>query len=257
MNTLLAILVLLAFLGTILGLFIPAKVGFFLKKRTHLRVFGCYFVILVVALNLFTLTAPDKVDSPEALQDEVVVVTEPDSFEILAYSLEREEDTSISLRNRKTYSIILAESNAEKINPDNLLATVVSAAKYLADDSGAEVVTVALYDQKGENWGQTRLATIAYSPDGLGHSGKQDWTWDQPGTSARTTTDLEKQIAKAWNEMREDFQASDGTGTDEEKLKGAIAEKLNIEVEQVTLPYLMMEKATVDYNDVKATKPTN
>lgn len=151
-----------------------------------------------------------------------------------------------------SYKIILEEKDNNKINAENMLATAVSAAKYYADKENKQIVQVIMFDQKGENWGQIQLATITYAPDGKGF-GNNNWYWDNAMSSKRTTTQQEKAICKAWNSMRKNYQTADGT--DEERLKQAISQKLKISADNVHLPYLMWESPKLDFSQVKAQAP--
>lgn len=191
-----------------------------------------------------TITVTDD-DSGKANQENI-------SYTVLPYSLSNSETSTKNGRTWASYKIILEEKDNNKINAENILATAASAAKYYAQRDNKKIVQIVMYDQIGENWGQVQLANIVYAPDGKGF-GNDNWYWDNAMSSKRTTTQQEKAICKAWNSMRKNYQTAEGT--DEERLKQAIAQKLNISADDVHLPYLMWESPKLDFSQVKAQAP--
>ncbi len=191
-----------------------------------------------------TITVTDD-DSGKANQETI-------SYTILPYSFSSSKAGTKNGRASAAYKIILEENDTAKINAENILATVASAAKYYAQRDNKKIVQIVMYDQIGENWGQVQLANIVYAPDGKGF-GNDSWYWNSVMSSKRTTTQQEKRIATLWNSMRKNYQTAEGT--DEERLKQAISQKLNISADDVHLPYLMWESPKLDFSQVKAQAP--
>lgn len=191
-----------------------------------------------------TITVTDD-DSAQANQETI-------SYTVLPYSFSSSKTGTKNGRASAAYKIILEENDTAKINAENILATVASAAKYYAQRDNKKIVQIVMYDQIGENWGQVQLANIVYAPDGKGF-GNDSWYWNSAMSSKRTTTPQEKRIATLWNSMRKNYQTAEGT--DEERLKQAISQKLNISADDVHLPYLMWESPKLDFSQVKAQAP--
>ena len=76
-----------------------------------------------------------------------------------------------------------------KLTKEQLAATAVAAAKYHAQLTGAQMVSVALQTQFFPNHGAARLATVDYAPDGKGVSGKDNWRWHMFSAAEAGPTD--------------------------------------------------------------------
>ena len=76
-----------------------------------------------------------------------------------------------------------------KLTKEQLAATAAAAAKYHAQLTGAQMVSVALQTQFFPNHGAARLATVDYAPDGKGVSGKDNWRWHMFSAAEAGPTD--------------------------------------------------------------------
>lgn len=77
----------------------------------------------------------------------------------------------------------------DKLTKEQLAATAVAAAKYHAQLTGAQMVSVVLQTQFFPNHGAARLATVDYAPDGKGVSGKDNWRWHMFSAAEAGPTD--------------------------------------------------------------------
>jgi hypothetical protein len=91
---------------------------------------------------------------------------------------------------------LLPMHNQDKLTKEQLAATVVAAAKYHAQATGAQMVGVVLQTQYFPNHGAARLAIVDYAPDGKGASGKDDWRWNMFSATASGPTDAELKAEK-------------------------------------------------------------
>ncbi|MDD2966510.1 MAG: DUF4875 domain-containing protein [Desulfovibrionaceae bacterium] len=101
-----------------------------------------------------------------------------------AVQADKEHRATIN-RTKLTVRIVLAEKNAdgkiaqlshhENVSKEQLTATVIAAAKYYAQKTGADYVGIAL-DPQFPAGCDTPLAIADYAPDGKGVSGKDNWT---------------------------------------------------------------------------------
>ena len=127
----------------------------------------------------------------------------------------------------------IARRDSSTVSKRQLAATVITAARYYAQEKRAAVVSITLDSQPGPAFGKTVLATAIYAPDGKGVSGSDDWTWSTLQATPRGLTAQELKIQRLWGEMREQFQANGFT--DEGRLTAAIAKKMKIPAEKVML----------------------
>ena len=116
----------------------------------------------------------------------------------------------------------IARRDSSTVSKRQLAATVITAARYYAQEKRAAVVSITLDSQPGPAFGKTVLATAIY-----------DWTWSTLQATPRGLTAQELKIQRLWGEMREPFQANGFT--DEGRLTAAIAKKLKIPAEKVML----------------------
>lgn len=246
-------------LMALVSLFTP-KTVFFVKNPTKMKAVAVWGVIALVCIVfggelLKKKEAAQKADASqqpmaaEAIVEQPVIV----NYTLLPYSLQTIKDTSIATRKRAQIGIALHATDTP-VTKENLAASCMAAAKYLAPQTGNQAISVLIFDQLGTNWGHTRLAECDYSPDNGGWSGSDNWTWKEVKAAARTTTAQEKKISSLWNSMRKDFQKNGDT--DEVALKKAIAQKIGIKPEEVSLPFLFFEDVpSAAYATVPATGP--
>lgn len=244
----------------------PQKKGGCVGK--FLKIFGGIFVALLVLGLIVDKFAPNKKGTPAPATEQTAPAAQQApqtapapapavptaTYTVLPYSHQATENTSTASRKRARVLLTL-NSDAAPVTSENLAATCMAAAQYYAQQTGAQALGVFIYDQPGENWGHTQVASCNYAPDNGGFSGQQGWTWADVQAADRTTTAQEKEIARLWNAMRGDFQK--GGSTNEKALSAAIAKKLKISPDDVTLGALFPAK--VDFTpfvDVKAAGPT-
>lgn len=112
-----------------------------------------------------------------------------------------DKDTRSSGRTRLTLRIMLAEMEQGKIVPradqtgltkEQLAATVVAAAKYYAQHTGAHMVGVVLDGGYGTPAAHIQLARVNYAPDGKGATGSEAWTWNDLRAAERGLTPEEQ-----------------------------------------------------------------
>lgn len=141
----------------------------------------------------------------------------------------------------------IARRDSSTVSKRQLAATVITAARYYAQEKRAAVVSITLDSQPGPAFGKTVLATAIYAPDGKGVSGSDDWTWSTLQATPRGLTAQELKIQRLWGEMRKQFQANGFT--DEGRLTAAIAKKLKIPAEKVMLSPVFPEPFPQEWTD--------
>lgn len=171
-----------------------------------------------------------------------------------AVKADKEHRAAIN-RTKLDIRIVLAEKSADgKISPlshhenvskEQLAATVIAAAKYYAQKTGADFVSVVLDSQFGTDFGVSQLASAQYAPDGKGVSGKDNWTWQLLRVVEHGMTARELEAQHLWGELRGQYQTPQGT-TDEAALTAAIAKKMGVTEKEADVPYMMPENIPVD-----------
>lgn len=237
-----------------------SKTVFFVKNPTKLKAVAVWCVIALVCIvfggeSVKKKEAAQKADASQQPMVDEAIVEQPatTNYTLLPYSLQTVTDTSTATRKRAQISIALHATDTP-VTKENLASSCMAAAKYLAPQTGNQAISVLIFDQPGTNWGHTRLAECGYSPDNGGWSGSDNWTWKEVKAAARTTTAQEKKISSLWNSMRNDFQKNGDT--DEAALKKAIAQKIGIKSDEVSLPFLFFEDMPSNaYATVPATGP--
>lgn len=174
----------------------------------------------------------------------------------IQYKQEDIRNTSTRTRKRAQVGIYLADPK-EQFIPDQLAATCAAAAKYYAEKYDLKLVSIFLSDAPvGNGWEGTRLAQCSYSPDNGGASGSQGWTWDHIQVADKPLTDQQREMRTLWAKMRNKFQKNGST--DEDALSEAIAKKMKIKPEEVTLPVFLLDDMDVTkFENVNPQGPVN
>lgn len=232
---------------------ITPRTAFFLRKRTRLRAMLGWFGISCVCFIIMAAFAPKNQHTTAENQQKNSVTSEKspstaehqpkvEKLQLVSYRQAEIEDTSIANRKRGQVRIVLADP-ASAFTAEQLTATCMAAAKFYAREYGFRALSVFFSDIPGDKpWEGTRLAQCSYSPDKGGWSGSQGWTWEQVMAAPRGLTAQEREMKKLWGQLRSKFQ-KDGA-TDETALKSAIAKKMNIKPDQVTLLWFMLDKTS-------------
>ena len=256
--------ILLAFAAAIMAVLslISPKAALLNKHKTRLKGMltwlGLAVAITVGTMLIFPLT-PEELSAQQAKRaardnGQAEEQRPATAVALLPYTQESVDATSTARRKRGRVKIYLADPTAH-VTPEALTATCMAAAKHYAAAYGFQALSVFLADMPGGNgWEGTRLAQCSYSPDKGGWSGSQGWLWEQIMAAPRGLTDQERRIKKLWGELRGKYQ-KDG-GTDEDALKSAIAKKMNIKPDQVTLLWFMLDKVSAgQFEDVAPQGP--
>jgi hypothetical protein len=161
------------------------------------------------------------------------------SIQLVGFKEVSVENTSTGNRRRAQVMLVLANPD-DKVTPEGLASTCMGAAKFYAEQYGLQALSVFIDDVPGGDWRSMRLANCSYSPDRGGWSGDQNWLWENVQAAPRGTTKIERQIKKLWVQWRNKFQVNGAT--DKEALSAAIAKKLKIKPDAVTLMPFLLEK---------------
>jgi len=156
------------------------------------------------------------------------------------YIVVNEDDYSFSGRDRKRWII----SSPKALTKEDRALTTIQAAKDLQNKTNADQVNIFLVIDGLKNSYGIPLAIVTYTPDGQGNSGDKDSRVWEVESSDKILKPLEKDITLAWYQHKKDFIQEDGL-TDEVKLSKFIADKLNITVDQISLPWINRTK--IDY----------
>lgn len=157
------------------------------------------------------------------------------------YKLVAENDMSFAGRKRIEWVIVAPDATTK----ESRAATVKAAAIELQQSQNTDVSYIFLeYSQSTAGQGNA-FAIANYYPDGCGNSGSQcnGVNWEVEA-SEYVPTELELKVWELWTISRDNFAGDDGVlGLDEEQqLITAIAERLQVSKEQVSLPYITRQK---------------
>lgn len=142
----------------------------------------------------------------------------------------------ITAEGRRWVTVDLAlRPEVTEANQGSLVATCMGAAKYEAEKHHAPIVSVSLYDAKGNAkvpvTSMTMVAVCSYSPDGKGRNGRERWTWEQVSAAEQTTSDTAKQVALTWHEIAEQLTAKGRVS--QAVIAEAVGKRLNLSAEAV------------------------
>lgn len=244
----------ISLLAAALSLITP-RVAFFLRKKTRLRGLLAWFGISCLCFLCMAAFAPRDKQTSAAVEQKAVPapaeattvapspgnpVAKPEQTppatkpQLVAYREAEVADTSVSNRKRGEVRIVLADPAAD-FTAEQLAATCMAAAKFYAREYGFQALSVFFADIPGDKpWEGTQIARCAYSPDKGGWSGSQGWLWDEVKAVDRPLTGEERQMKKLWGQLR-------GKAHGEAELKKAVAQKMKITPEKVTLLYVFPE----------------
>ncbi|MBR6001225.1 MAG: DUF4875 domain-containing protein [Oxalobacter sp.] len=138
---------------------------------------------------------------------------------------------TITAENRRWVTVDLALApEVTEANQGSLVATCMGAAKYEAAKHHAPIVSISLYDAKGNAkvpvTSMTLVAVCSYSPDGKGRNGRERWTWEQISAANETTSATAKQVALTWHEVAE--QLTTKGRISKEVIAEAVGKRLNM-----------------------------
>lgn len=142
----------------------------------------------------------------------------------------------ITAEGRRWVTVDLAlKPEVTEANQGSLVATCMGAAKYEAAKHHAPIVSVSLYDAKGNAkvpvTSMTMVAVCSYSPDGKGRNGRERWTWEQVSAAEQTTSETAKQVALTWHEVAEQLTAKGRVS--KEVIAEAVGKRLNMPADAV------------------------
>lgn len=162
----------------VIGLFKPAWVMRW-GTPTRVKAFLVYFV-LTAMLSAGIDTQPKSSPSPALSPSVASSPTSATSSSVVAalpapvsYMLVSSEGTSGGSRTRWRYHIVPADADQSELSRQNMVATVIAAAKHCTETGGAALVQVILESQADRRpYAATQLATAEHSPDGKGAGNK-------------------------------------------------------------------------------------
>lgn len=250
---------------------ITPRMAFFLRKRTRLRGMLAWLGITCLCLVCMAAFAPMDKQTTAAIEQKAVSApagsaaaasplgkalasaeqTSPAAKpQLVVYRESEVDDTSIANRKRGQVRIVLADPAAD-FTREQLAATCMAAAKFYAREYGFQALSVFFTDIPGDKpWEGTQIARCAYSPDKGGWSGSQGWLWGEVMAVDRPLTGEERQMKKLWGAAR------DKGIRNEAEVKKAVAQKMKITPEKVTLLYVFPENvASHHLEDVEPQGP--
>lgn len=260
----------ISLLAAALSLITP-RVAFFLSKKTRLRGMLAWFGISCLCFICMAAFAPRDKRNMAVIEQKAVpaqadttavtpppakVVTKAEQTspaakpQLVAYRESEVDDTSIANRKRGQVRIVLADPAAD-FTREQLAVTCMAAAKFYAREYGFQALSVFFTDIPGDKpWEGTQIARCAYSPDKGGWSGSQGWLWGEVMAVDRPLTGEERQMKKLWGAAR------DKGIRNEAEVKKAVAQKMKITPEKVTLLYVFPENvASRHLEDVEPQGP--
>ena len=142
----------------------------------------------------------------------------------------------ITAEGRRWVTVDLAlKPEVTEANQGSLVATCMGAAKHEAAKHQAPIVSISLYDAKGNAkvpvTSMTMVAVCSYSPDGKGRNGRERWTWEQVSAAEQTTSETAKQVALTWHEVAEQLTAKGRVS--KEVIAEAVGKRLNMPADAV------------------------
>lgn len=171
--------------------------------------------VLLVGVALIAILAPQRPDLPMAR-----------SYKVLS-----DKDFSTHGRTRLGRGL---QSSARSMEERS--QTAMQAALDLQKSSRADVVSVWLEINQDLAATGRQLVIVRYAPDGKGFSGKQNWQWEVEATDQEVGP-LNAEIGDLWFQFQEDYRDENGV-LDEVGLKSFMAQKLGVNANQVTLPWI-------------------
>ena len=189
-------------------------------KKYH--IFGALFILLalqsaataatmeerIAAAGAAMALDPSEKNTPEAPKEEVAAPWDMTKAKPVPYAVVQAQKDQRATTGRTKLLLrivpvvkgkdgkLLPMHNQNELTKEQLAATVVAAAKYHAQATGAHMVGVALQTQYFSNHGAARLAIVDYVPDGKGVSGKDNWRWDMFSAAESGPTDAELKAEK-------------------------------------------------------------
>lgn len=170
----------------------------------------------------------------------------------------------ITAEGRRWVTVDLAlRPEVTEANQGSLVATCMGAAKYEAEKHHAPIVSVSLYDAKGNAkvpvTSMTMVAVCSYSPDGKGRNGRERWTWEQVSAAEQTTSDTAKQVALTWHEVAE--QLTEKERVSKKVIAEAVGKRLNMSAGEVLVAKPILNLLPVnpspEFENLPATPPAD
>jgi hypothetical protein len=155
----------------------------------------------------------------------------PDFTKAMPYQVMTYGDFSFPGRTRLEWGITSSARSFEE-----RAQTAMKAAFDLQKKSKADVVSIWLEIGPAMAGAGHQLAIARYAPDGGGFSGDQKWIWEVEA-AVQEPDPLEIEVGELWYQNSEAYRGLDGA-LDEPSLKAFIAEKLGVEKEKVSLPWI-------------------
>lgn len=229
------------------------------RKRINKVIFSVFAVLLLGMIGIYFVANDAKLENTTATKSQTTPseqsVAQKEQWDMakaiampyVAYEAETDQkannrtllDLRIVLAEHTEDGKVLPRAYSDDLGKEQLAATVIAAAKYYAQSTGVDIVSVVLDSQFTQNlYGNSILAHCVYAPDGGGITGDQGWTYNNVSRAQpRGLSTQELLVQKLWGEMRGQYQ-KDGI-TDEEALTKAIAEKMGIAPQDVPFALFM------------------
>ena len=221
----------------------------------------CPFLLIIgITLSLLSGCIQDKNDTG-LTQTKITPLQMDASVKMLPY--EEVNHNTITAENRHWATVDLAlTSEVIKANQASLVATCMGAAKYQAAKYQVPIVSIALYDAKGNAkvpiTSMSMVAVCSYSPDGKGRNGREHWNWEQISADEQTTSSLAKQIERTWHETTEKFPIHQRAN--QETIAKAVGKQLNLSPDTVLAekPILNLQPVapTSEFENLPALPPS-
>lgn len=192
-------------------------------------------LILVVSMLLGYGCEDDPVKVSNTGEDKIILQNGPEAAK--EYKVIGTKDFNAAGRKRVQYYI---ETSTNSM--DGRLYTCINAAKELQKKSAADTVYVSIEPSIALADGGYQYCIVRYAPDGQGHGGN-DWKWEAE-CSDQVLTQTQIQVATIWRTERDKFVTNGDL--DEANFKKYIAEKLNVPVDEVTLPYVQRHRFSIE-----------
>lgn len=195
---------------------------------------GCLILIVLTFIGGFGLSKCDDKNSDKQAVNQSLEIKDgtPQQYQIIAA-----EDYSFS--GRKRLKIFVTAPSATSF--EDRASTIQLAAKEYLHHEKANQVTALLEVSKGMATRGIILASATYTPDGCGNSGDDciGNAWEVE-SSSDVLTSKQISISEAWFANRGKFVKKDGL-LDEPRLKSFLSKKLNVPLEEVTLPFIYLK----------------